>query len=175
MAYPHLLVQTVNVEIDPIVFQHRPLSTKAPLIACSTKVPELVLPLYHMVRARAESGHNCGSLFQWLFLGKVFQRETLAQTLGDAFTTSHLKRCRGSRSSSLGRNGIGMLTGRLQGRTFGQRCYRTRALSIWRSKRDDTLHRRGNDCLPAQPRTLGFVERTWQTGRPALFPHPARE
>jgi hypothetical protein len=54
LAYPHLPVFRVDVEIDTEIFRYRPLAEKAPLIALSPKVPEQVLALYHLARARGE-------------------------------------------------------------------------------------------------------------------------
>ena len=83
LAYPQLLVQKVDVEIDPAIFCYRPLKSKAPLIACSLKAPEVILPLYHILRARAKSGLNCGKAFEWVFLDGLVEQD-LARVLSDA-------------------------------------------------------------------------------------------
>jgi hypothetical protein len=83
LAYPHLRVLRVDVEIDTALFQHRSLADKAPLIALSPKVPEQVLALYHLARARGEQGLNRAKEFSWSFLQGMSEAE-LAEVLNAA-------------------------------------------------------------------------------------------
>jgi glycosyltransferase involved in cell wall biosynthesis len=77
------VVDKVDVEIDEKVFQYRSLASKKPQIVCATKNPEILLPVYHMIRSRAAAGLNCGKQFEWIFLEQQTEVET-ATILGDS-------------------------------------------------------------------------------------------
>jgi hypothetical protein len=83
LAYPHLPVFQVDVEINTEIFRHRPLAKKAPLIALSPKVPEQVLAHYHLARARGEQGLNRAKEFRWSLLDSMAEAE-LADVLNAA-------------------------------------------------------------------------------------------
>jgi hypothetical protein len=83
-AYPHLHIEKVDVEINPAVFSFCPPDAKQPLIACATKSPEMLMPIYHMIQSRSNGGLNRGKEFHWIFLDQMSERET-ASILHDAF------------------------------------------------------------------------------------------
>jgi hypothetical protein len=68
LTYPQLAIHKVEVGIDFRVFQSRPLASKLPIVACSVKAPEMLLPLYKMISSRAKTVNKHGTLFQWIFL-----------------------------------------------------------------------------------------------------------
>ncbi len=78
LAYPALLVEKVDVEINTELFRFRPLQSKSPLIACSTKVPEMTLSLFQMIAARGQAGLNESQRFSWLFLEGMSEQEVAA-------------------------------------------------------------------------------------------------
>ena len=83
LAYPHLPIYRVDVEIDPTVFQFRPLSDKRKIVVCSSKAAEMMHPLLRMVHARAAAGLNAARCFDWVFLEGRSEREA-ATLLGEA-------------------------------------------------------------------------------------------
>ena len=74
-TYPELPIHAVPVEIDPGIFRFRQLADKAPLVALSPKMPELVLPLYQLLRARGEQGLNRAREFDWVLLREMPEHE----------------------------------------------------------------------------------------------------
>lgn len=83
LAYPHLDIHRVDIDIDAQVFRYRPLASKAPLIALSPKNPELVLSLYHLARARGEQGLNRARDFNWVLL-EGMEEDEIAEVLNAA-------------------------------------------------------------------------------------------
>ena len=82
-TYPDLQVEKVDIEIDPAIFSFCALEKKAPIIVCAMKSKEILLPVYHMVQARAAANLNRGREFQWVFLDHYSEQET-ARILHDA-------------------------------------------------------------------------------------------
>lgn len=83
LGFPMLQVYRMYSEVDPRVFSFRPLTAKKPLIAVVSKTPSLALSVFHTINARARQNLNNGSGFDWVFLGKLPERE-LASCLQDA-------------------------------------------------------------------------------------------
>lgn len=83
LAFPTLRTYRMYSEVDPALFPFRPLTTKKPLIAVVTKARSLAFSAFHIINARAAQGLNNAGSFEWIFLGRLPERE-LASCLGDA-------------------------------------------------------------------------------------------
>lgn len=81
LAYPHLMIEKVEIEIDRSIFKFCDMGKKEAFIACSPKAPEILLSVYHVIQARAAAGLNNGGKFEWIFLRDFTEKQT-ADILG---------------------------------------------------------------------------------------------
>lgn len=77
-AYPDLPVLRVQAEIDSELFAFTPLARKRRQIATNTKASVEVLTLMHLLRARADGGHNALADVEWVFLEGKSEREMVS-------------------------------------------------------------------------------------------------